>query len=621
MHTLPTLAIAAFLCNGPCLGMYDQEHNSPPKKETSFPKDLQKKEGEKENEENSSNTLSTSDAFSENIGGLPNEVWDNTFRFLVADELILTSPTCKIFDVLAKQKWMKNGLVGNKGITPLQLSEILLDSSLHQYEGSIEKIRLRNEGDEPITSFVIRFLVKCPHLTGLDLSSSNITEGCLLCLPGTLTELNLSSLKITSTNLQAIAQRCSNLKILNLEGSSLPEKASESLCGMSLTTLNLGLTDIVSDDLKYLKEMPLLVLNLSKIDDTADIESRTTITGEGIGNLPPNLESLSLRGCKLTDRDLQEYFPTLSCLKDLNLSSCNQITGVALQTVAQKCPSLTSLNLQACPGITGADLKHLPKRLNILNIAHCGKIEGPDLECFPELRELTELTLGGGETQTSYRGLEHIAKGCPKLAALELRNICVLGEELELLKGLPIIFLSLSFCPWVTDDGLRVIAESCPGLTFLNLDGCEGITGNGLKHLTSLKSLTSLYLREYENYNWEESREHKKITDGDLQFLLGNYPKLNILCLEGCINITGSGLQFLPNNLTALSLYECKNITDISFIAKSCPELTILNLSGCDKSMDLFCLKELICLKTLVLPDGTNLRGKKLWKFLSELAQ
>ncbi|KNC55706.1 uncharacterized protein AMSG_12420 [Thecamonas trahens ATCC 50062] len=138
--------------------------------------------------------------------------------------------------------------------------------------------------------------------------------------------------------------------------------------------------------------------------------------------------------------------------------------------------------------------------------------------------------------------------------------------------------LDLNGCFNITDAAVVALAGGCPNLTSLRLYNCSNITDAAVVALAGgCPNLTSLGLRNCSN-----------ITDAAVVALTGGCPNLTSLYLNNCSNITDAAVVALAGgcpNLTSLDLCNCSNITDAAVVALTggCPNLTSLRLDYCSK--------------------------------------
>ncbi|XP_053657712.1 F-box/LRR-repeat protein 16 [Anopheles marshallii] len=264
-----------------------------------------------------------------------------------------------------------------------------------------------------------------------------------------------------------------------------------------------------------------------------------------------HVHSLSLRCSSISDRGLEALLDHLQSLFELELAGCNEITEAglwacltprivslsladcinvadeAVGAVAQLLPSLYEFSLQAYH-VTDAALGYFsPKQshsLSILRLQSCWELTNHGVvNIVHSLPHLTVLSLSGCSKVTDD-GVELIAENLQKLRALDL-----------------------SWCPRITDAALEYIACDLNQLEELTLDRCVHITDIGVGYISTMLSLSALFLR------W-----CTQIRDFGLQHLC-SMRNLQVLSLAGCPLLTSSGLSSLIQlrHLQELELTNC----------------------------------------------------------------
>ncbi|KAF2350247.1 hypothetical protein FHG87_018995 [Trinorchestia longiramus] len=73
---------------------------------------------------------------------------------------------------------------------------------------------------------------------------------------------------------------------------------------------------------------------------------------------PPTLETLNIAGHRhnqVRDEEVRALCNTTPCLRELDLSDCTELSGLALQCIAAKLKHLTTLALSRCYGLRSDD--------------------------------------------------------------------------------------------------------------------------------------------------------------------------------------------------------------------------------------------------------------------------
>lgn len=264
-----------------------------------------------------------------------------------------------------------------------------------------------------------------------------------------------------------------------------------------------------------------------------------------------HVHSISLRCSSISDRGLEALLDHLQALFELELAGCNEITEAglwacltprivaltltdciniadeAMGAVAQLLPSLYEFSLQAYH-VSDAALGYFsPKQsnsLSILRLHSCWELTNHGVvNIVHSLPNLTVLSLSGCSKITD-EGVELIAENLHKLRSLDL-----------------------SWCPRITDAALEYIACDLNQLEELTLDRCIHVTDIGVGYISTMLSLSALFLR------W-----CTLVKDFGLQHLCG-MRNLQVLSLAGCPLLTSSGLSSLIQlrHLQELELTNC----------------------------------------------------------------
>ena len=193
-------------------------------------------------------------------------------------------------------------------------------------------------------------------------------------------------------------------------------------------------------------------------------------------SLFPGGDLLGSKLSKLTCLDLQNAALGLGCGSDL--------------LFLQQLPALESLSLAACRYLTTRDFLGLryAQQLKLLNISCLGESATDALmQSVARLHSLTKLILCSSPWFTEA-GLLHISS-LSNLVSLDLCSCNALQSEsfsLELIHPLSLKVLDLSFCNWLTDEGLERIS-AFEGLEELVLTFCQNISVQGVKRLFQSK--------------------------------------------------------------------------------------------------------------------------------------
>ncbi|XP_001630715.2 F-box/LRR-repeat protein 14 [Nematostella vectensis] len=307
----------------------------------------------------------------------------------------------------------------------------------------------------------------------------------------------------------------------------------------------------------------------------------------------PSLAKRGIRKIRILSlkKSLSFVVQSLSCIESLNLKGCYNVTDTSIgHAFVKYLPTLTVLDLSLCKQITDSSLGKIAdflKNLEFLDLAGCCNITNTGLLlCSWGLVKLKHLNL---------RSCRHISDaGILHLSGLS-NNINAHGNK-------NLTTLCLQDCQKITDNALRHISKGLINLECLNLSFCCGISGAGLAHLATLRSLRELNLRSCEGVN----------NEGIAHLAVGG---LNLVCLDVsfcdkigdvALNHISSGLNHLQNlglnsshitdqglckisrhlrELRVLNIGQCTQITDqsIASIASNLICITNIDLYGCTK--------------------------------------
>lgn len=214
-------------------------------------------------------------------------------------------------------------------------------------------------------------------------------------------------------------------------------------------------------------------LEREKVPGLSCAESR--VTNEHLAVLADNttLEALNISSCPALRPEVLSTLPP--SLRYLDTAWCTRLTNEGWEGLA-RCPSLT--HLRTSRHVHGYSLPTIFKaapQLTTLTLLGVG-LKASDLMCLEDLRELEELDLSGTGFSRSV---------VPALAKMpHLRR------------------LSLSECGRLTSKAVVELAETCPGLTHLDLSE-NGLKGSaGYQALAGHPALSYLAVGEYGFSDW-----------------------------------------------------------------------------------------------------------------------
>ncbi|XP_050035649.1 uncharacterized protein [Dermacentor andersoni] len=224
----------------------------------------------------------------------------------------------------------------------------------------------------------------CNHID--DDAISNVSRGSGLL---TLRTLNITACPVTDVGVSALAQKLTDLRVLNISECDLVTKEGIAVVSAHLRRLRaihmrlcMGLTNIA---LKHLSRISSLeVVNLkgcSKLRNKAmaymapgktqsnilelDV-SFTAINDAGaryIAQSMQKLRSLNLSGCMVGDKGMARIARSLGSLSTLKISRCHEISDNGIKTIACNLKNLKAIDIKGCPRTTSAGRRCLIARL------------------------------------------------------------------------------------------------------------------------------------------------------------------------------------------------------------------------------------------------------------------
>nr|XP_002127785.1 F-box/LRR-repeat protein 20 isoform X1 [Ciona intestinalis] len=305
------------------------------------------------------------------------------------------------------------------------------------------------------------------------------------------------------------------------------------------------------------------------------------------------------------DFTLNSFERSLLCkcanLTYLNMGFCENVNLFSLQEICYSCPNIECLTVEGCRNVDDACMNTISKlnRLTTLDISHCAGVTDIGIQYLTNLSSSLLHFMGDGVLHMSDRGVCHLVATHTKLETLvidgeELNDVSIEAATrcLENLQTLHISFcnqltdrsitalfrktrlkrlfmkklsceittpvlkqlflydtlkylveLTLTDCDAVVDSTAYVIAERCPILKLLNLNWCCALTDEGIIRLT------------------DTCRQLKRLHLVGLPFLRGSWIK---------------GLELKLPNLCFLDLSVCNMIMDVDVIdlVQRKPDLT-----------------------------------------------
>jgi tRNA A-37 threonylcarbamoyl transferase component Bud32/Leucine-rich repeat (LRR) protein len=394
------------------------------------------------------------------------------------------------------------------------------------------------------------------ELTGIDLhGNSQLTEEGALHLKGCphLRDVDLHTTSIGDATL-ALLKDCPDLERLDVRQTQVTDAGLAYLKDHTLTRLWLGATKITDAGLAAFENWK----------DLRELNLDNTPTGDlGLSHFKgcTGLTHLDLRGTKVSDAGLA-YFTNCSSLTSLLLGNAAKVTDAGLLHF-KDCAGLAEINVEGTQ-VTDAGLTFFKDRTNLRLIQLSGpKVTDATLALFQHCKDLRELTVT--EAPISAAGMAYF-RGCTRLTTLMLNG-----------------------CNGITPEGM-VPFKDCPNLT--TLAGCWRLADAGLAHFKGCTSVEVLWLAgmgasDVGLNNFKECKNLRVlrvgrtvVTDEGLA-LFQDCPTLTLLDVRD-LKITNAGLaHFRGCTRLAIVFLGGTPVSDAGLAAfRNCKELQVLSLEG-----------------------------------------
>lgn len=319
----------------------------------------------------------------------------------------------------------------------------------------------------------------------------------------------------------------------------------------------------------------------------------TDVGLSAIGGWCSGLRVLSLWTCHcITDEGLSAIGKGCHLLEKVDLSKCPLLGDSGLQSIAKNCPQLSFLSLDDCEQVgdnaIGAVSEHCPK-LMTLNIQNCPRISDQGIiSAVCRLGRLKKMKLAG--LRLTDKCLAAIGLHARALFCLTLQNLDSLSAEgfaeFSMAGGLQSLKrLVISSCRNFTDLALGPQGKNCTFLKQISLCMCDQVTDEGLSYFTSCAS--ALQVLRLEKCNSITGTGLIAALSGRVGAVGGGGSMLREVEIKKCEGIrkVQPFSSFNPSArsvIRSFCLSECPGVSDLflALVGLLCPEVTTLELSG-----------------------------------------
>eukprot|EP00029_Vermamoeba_vermiformis_P005506 TRINITY_DN1931_c0_g1_i1.p1 TRINITY_DN1931_c0_g1~~TRINITY_DN1931_c0_g1_i1.p1 ORF type:complete len:1922 (+),score=411.10 TRINITY_DN1931_c0_g1_i1:83-5848(+) len=420
------------------------------------------------------------------------------------------------------------------------------DSGLAAFEAkkcpSMRSIELN--GCSQLTVEAIRsILVSFPNLTSLSLESDySINDECVSIISGLskLEKLNIRNTKVTSKGLVHLTALL-NLTYLDISKCPILPKVKE-----------VNRIPDASSSQDFTSEEPgnftSIVHNFEGIEREELIEVDKSLEAfmEVVG---PRLNTLLMAQCPTIPN---YYFSLLGrkqvgLLQTLDLSENRELTTEALISITKGSPNLESLTLDACRLTDNGAFAIADNCLRIkhLNLSRCSVSDSALSYLGLKLNKCETLILAGNFAMTD-KAMTSIANHMKSLRHVNVGSCNKIKDDgiIDLLYAIPEVeYINLENCN-ISNRTLQKIGAICTNLKTLIVARCTTLNDGGIEHLVSgSKTLRKLDLTGL-----------NLIGDRALIAITKYLPYLEHIVLKNCDNVTEKGIATLESNKALKSM-------------------------------------------------------------------
>ena len=302
-----------------------------------------------------------------------------------------------------------------------------------------------------------------------------------------------------------------------------------------------GYSDIKDDDLGFLRGCPKL--------NVICLDRCSLISDDGICHIAsacPQLHSVFLDSTDITDSSLRNLGEKCHYLRVIHVSH-TRVTDTGLCAISQTCPQLRYISLKGCSMITSEGICAL--------CIGCTLLEDVSLDGLDKISDAAMLSIGqncpnlhaislNGCRGIKYDGITAIAAGCPQLLSVSLDECCWISDSCiyALQRGCPLLeSISLNHTK-VTDAIMCTVGQGWPQLKSISLNECSLVTDICIEAIAKgchqLQSISIAFT---------------KVTDVSMHALGLGCPQLHSIRLDGCENVTESGISALRRGCIKMS--------------------------------------------------------------------
>jgi len=272
----------------------------------------------------------------------------------------------------------------------------------------------------------------------------------------------------------------------------------------------------------------------------------------------PSLTHLILDECKITDETMTFISKNLKNLEYLSCVGCKQIT---LTKFFETIPDTIADNVALSPISTSSISRNDNQTVAIFDL----------LQNMNTVKRNRSERPNDSVVAVHYHEASLRASGLKKAHSTTIQD----GEAKSITKESPLTSNAKMVAAALTVTPSPVITEGylcLQKLTYLNLSQCPLISNEAIPLIAYFRNLEKLYLSGV-----------NRVLDDAFMALVLSLPKLSVIDVSDCYQLTSRGVQFLEKQTTLSELYltNCKNVTDdgLQAILRGCIDLTVVDVS------------------------------------------
>lgn len=398
-----------------------------------------------------------------------------------------------------------------------------------------------------------QIITKNKQLTHLGIGHSSRITGMAfdaLSPDNRLVSLNLDNTRLTNKTIRIVASKCPKLKSISLRNCNQVTDEGVLYLANSCPMINKFILNHARFNQHEVNDL-IAVSNQQNSfgrSKQKNIILSTRVTDVGITGLAHScykLCELGLAGCtSLTDDAIKQIAVCCPNLTLLNLSGCMYISDSSVNLIILKCRKLEMLFLQTCYNVANIWFLNFSCRRGSDRL----RLKPPTSEEVDFVTSRCELTCLCSPRADGL-GDKDLQDGSKKCAFCDVENYLYSMNKVK--QDFALTTFNLDFCNQLSDNSLCQIAENCPLLCEIWLQGCFRITDYGVGQLAEKCPLLTIL-----DVSGGSVCEDMMLTDETLYKLAAHSQKLSYLNLVRNWKFTINGISEV--------LYNCKKLHKVS---------------------------------------------------------